>query len=172
MARPAANAHGTIGGVGKRAGRRLDTYGLHLTLRIAAIQDRVALGDATLVEGFLRTLVDRVGMTVLAGPLVATEEGPRERAGVSGVVILHESHAAVHTYPFLGEAFVDLFSCRRFSPEVVLAVLRQYFGAHAVREKSLLARGRHWDADVAKELSAWSRRRDAAQAVQRSVRSS
>lgn len=149
----------TIGPVGERAGTGRDAYGLHLTLRLTAIEDRVALGDPALVDGFLRTLVDRVGMTVLAGPLVATEEGPIERAGVSGVVILHESHAAVHTYPALGEAFLDLFSCRRFTPEVVLAVLRQYFGAHHVTERSLLTRGRHWDTDVAHELSAWSLRR-------------
>jgi S-adenosylmethionine decarboxylase len=41
-------------------------------MRITGVEDRAALGDTTLVEGFLRTLVDRVGMTVLAGPLVAT----------------------------------------------------------------------------------------------------
>ena len=146
--------------MGERAGPGRDTYGLHLTLRVAAIEHRTALGDPMLVDGFLRTLVDRVGMTVLAGPLVATEQGPLERAGVSGVVILHESHAAVHTYPALGEAFVDLFSCRRFTPEVVLAVFGQYFGAHHVRESSLLRRGRHWGTDVAEELSAWSRRRE------------
>jgi S-adenosylmethionine decarboxylase len=146
--------------VGKQAGTAAGTYGLHLTLRIAAIEDRVALGDPALVDDFLRSLVDRVGMTILAGPLVATEHGARERAGVSGVVILQESHAAVHTYPALGEAFVDLFSCRRFLPTVVLAVLAQYFGAHEVRERSLQTRGRHWDTDVAKELSAWRHRRD------------
>ena len=145
--------------MGKRAGTAEGTYGLHLTLRIAGVEDRVALGDPTRVEGFLRTLVDRVGMTVLAGPLVATEHGPLDRAGVSGVVILHESHAAVHTYPALGEAFVDLFSCRRFTPEVVVAVLAQYFGPHRVSERSLLTRGRHWGTDVARELSAWSQRR-------------
>jgi S-adenosylmethionine decarboxylase len=76
------------------------------------------------------------------------------------VVILHESHAAVHTYPALGEAFVDLFSCRRFAPEVVVGVLAQYFGTHYVTERSLLTRGRHWDADVATELSTWSQGRD------------
>jgi S-adenosylmethionine decarboxylase len=129
-------------------------------LRIAGVEDRRGLADPALVEAFLRTLVDRIGMTVLAGPLVATENGPLERAGVSGVVILHESHAAVHTYPALGEAFVDLFSCRRFTPEVVVGVLEQYFGTHRVRERSLVTRGRHWDADVARELSAWSQQRD------------
>ncbi len=66
----------------------------------------------------------------------------------------------MHTYPALGEAFVDLFSCRRFLPKVVLAVLAHYFGAHEVRERSLQTRGRHWDTDVAKELSAWRQRRD------------
>lgn len=156
--------------MGEKAGADGETYGLHLTLRIAAIEDRAALGDPVRVDEFLRAVVDSVGMTVLAGPLVATEEGPRERAGVSGVVILHESHAAVHTYPALGEAFVDLFSCRRFTPGAVVAVLGRYFGPHHVRERSLRTRGRHWDTDVAKELAAWGRRREGRAAPQRSVR--
>lgn len=136
-----------------------DTYGLHLMLRVAGVEQRAALADPNVVDAFLRTVVERVGMSVLAGPLVTTEEGTPERAGVSGVVILNESHAAAHTYPALGEAFVDVFSCRWFVPDTVLEVLRQHFGDHQVKERRLQTRGRHWDADVAKELSAWSDRR-------------
>jgi S-adenosylmethionine decarboxylase len=137
-----------------------ETYGLHLTLRIGAIDDRAALSDPQAVDRFLRGLVDGVGMSILAGPLVGTEDGPPERAGVSGVVILRESHAAVHTYPALGEAFVDVFSCRPFAPDTVLGVLRQHFGPHRVTERSVRTRGRHWDTDITRELTAWSHRRD------------
>jgi len=136
-----------------------DDYGLHLTLRAAGIEDRVALGETVAVDGFLKALVDRVGMSILAGPVVGAEQGGPDRAGVSGVVILHESHAAVHTYPALGEAFVDLFSCRPFSPETVLAVLPEHFGALRVTEQGLATRGRHWDESLDKELLAWAQRR-------------
>jgi S-adenosylmethionine decarboxylase len=31
--------------------------------------------------------------------------------GISGVVVISESHLTIHTWPELGEAAVDLFSC-------------------------------------------------------------
>ncbi len=134
-------------------------YGLHLTLRVAGIRDSPALGDPQAVDRFLTTLVDRIGMTVLAGPLVGTEHGPPERAGVSGVVILCESHAAVHTYPALGQAFVDVFSCRPFATDEVIAVLTEHFGSLDVTEQEIRTRGTHWDTDAERELATWFRSR-------------
>src|SRR5882724_8617011 len=90
------------------------TYGMHLTVRIANVEKQAVLNDRDAVSGFLSDLVDRVGMRVLAGPLVGIEEGVPEKRGMSAVIILYESHAAIHTYPELGEAFLDLFSCKRF----------------------------------------------------------
>ncbi len=135
------------------------TYGLHLTMQVAEVERRAALADTDAVSAFLRSLVDRVGMSILAGPLVQTEPGGPDRFGVSGVVILCESHAAVHTYPALGRAFLDMFSCRPFAPGVVDAVTTEFFGRHEVVESQLLERGVHWGTDVARQLQEWSRTR-------------
>ncbi|MEO6121730.1 MAG: S-adenosylmethionine decarboxylase [Acidimicrobiales bacterium] len=116
------------------------------------IESRAATGDTQTVHRFLVSVVDRIGMHVLAGPMVARETGPPQRAGVSGVVILSESHAAIHTYPALGEAFVDIFSCRAFDPALVETVFEEFFGRHRLNETGLASRGRHWDGDVANEL--------------------
>ena len=133
-----------------------DTYGLHLTLRLDGIENREALDDPEAVIGFLKSLVKRVDMRILAGPLTGREDGGPDRSGVSGVVILYESHAAIHTYPWLGGAFVDIFSCREFDHEVVLGVFDEFFGAHRVRELETQTRGRHWGADIEREQLAWS----------------
>lgn len=98
-------------------------------------------------------------MRILAGPLTGREDGGPDRSGVSGVVILYESHAAIHTYPWLGGAFVDIFSCREFDHEVVLGVFDEFFGTHRVRELETQTRGRHWGADIEREQLAWSSRR-------------
>ncbi len=134
----------------------IDTYGLHLTLRLDSIEDREKLDDPETVKRFLQSLVRRVKMRVLAGPLTGREDGGPDHSGVSGVVILYESHAAIHTYPHLGAAFVDIFSCRDFDHEVVLGVCRDFFGSHRVRELETQTRGRHWGADIEKERLAWS----------------
>lgn len=36
--------------------------------------------------------------------------------GVSGVVVISESHLAIHTWPELGYAAVDVFTCERVNP--------------------------------------------------------
>ncbi len=136
-----------------------DSYGFHLMMRVAEVERPTALADPNVVSAFLRSLVDRVGMSILAGPLVETESGGPERFGVSGVVILCESHAAVHTYPDLGQAFVDLFSCRAFDRGAVTGVVTEFFGRHQVVENELRPRGAHWGTDVARQLRSWSRTR-------------
>lgn len=136
-----------------------DTYGLHLTLRVDQIENRDALDHPETITQFLRSLVRRVEMRILAGPLTGREDGGPDRSGVSGVVILYESHAAIHTYPLVGGAFVDIFSCREFDSEVVLGVFREFFGSHRVRELETQTRGRHWGADIEKEQLCWSGRR-------------
>lgn len=136
-----------------------NSYGFHLMMRVTNVERQAALADPDLVSSFLRSLVVRVGMSILAGPLVETEPGGPERFGVSGVVILAESHAAIHTYPHLCQAFLDLFSCRAFDEDVVADVLSEFFGRYHVDENEMLARGTNWGTDVAIQLRAWSRTR-------------
>src|SRR4029453_5733758 len=90
-------------------------YGMHLTLRLAGVRRPEALDDPTAISRFLIALVTCLGMRILAGPIVAREEASIEKWGCSGGVILYESHAAIHTYPHRGAAFVDVFSCRDFA---------------------------------------------------------
>lgn len=94
-------------------------------------------------------------MRILAGPLVAREEGPEETAGYSGVVILYESHAAIHTYPHRAAALVDVFSCRQFTIAQVQDTRSARFGSHQVVEQRVAERGLHWSAGVHEEMLAW-----------------
>lgn len=48
--------------------------------------------------------------------------------GVSGVAVIAESHISVHTWPELGYAAVDVFTCGdKAIPEEALAVLKDLF---------------------------------------------
>jgi S-adenosylmethionine decarboxylase proenzyme len=49
--------------------------------------------------------------------------------GVSGAVIIAESHLAIHTWPEHGFAAVDFFSCGQVDMGRGLAVLKATFGA-------------------------------------------
>ena len=136
-----------------------DTYGLHLTLRIAGVERRAAMNGAQAVADLLTTLVDRIGMRILAGPLTGEEAGDADHSGWSGVVILYESHAAIHTYPERGEAFLDVFSCKDYSVALVRDVLAEFLGDFCVVEELIQDRGHHWDAGVQREMAGWRGRR-------------
>ncbi len=57
--------------------------------------------------------------------------------GVSGVVVIAESHLAIHTWPEYGYAAVDLFTCgEEINPEIAFEHLRDALeaGASSVME--------------------------------------
>ena len=45
--------------------------------------------------------------------------------GVTGVVLLAESHISIHTWPEDGFAAVDIFMCGASQPETALEVMRR-----------------------------------------------
>ncbi|MEV0895870.1 S-adenosylmethionine decarboxylase [Actinoplanes sp. NPDC049802] len=134
-------------------------YGDELTLRLSGIADTSMLDNDETLTRFMRDLVDRIDMTVIAGPLVATETGPPEKAGKSAVVILAESHAAIHTYPHLREILINVFSCKPFHEEDVLDEFHRLVGDFEITEHSLTRRGEEWPRDLAAARRLWSGRR-------------
>ncbi|HHP50941.1 MAG TPA: S-adenosylmethionine decarboxylase proenzyme [Moorella mulderi] len=61
--------------------------------------------------------------------------------GVSGVVVISESHLAIHTWPELGYAAVDVFTCgERVNPWDACRYLTEHFGAEEVKATEI-ARG-------------------------------
>lgn len=58
--------------------------------------------------------------------------------GVSGVVIIAESHLAIHTWPEHGYAAIDIFTCgSRTEPRLALKALGRAFRAKRVKYKEL-----------------------------------
>jgi S-adenosylmethionine decarboxylase len=65
--------------------------------------------------------------------------------GVSGVVVISESHLAIHTWPELGYAAVDVFTCgEKVNPWDACNYLAQMFGATYV-DASEVKRGMRQD---------------------------
>jgi S-adenosylmethionine decarboxylase len=125
-------------------------------LRIDGITNTEALSDAESIKLYLTSVVLAIGMRILAGPLVGYEDGNVDRRGYSGIILLYESHAALHTYPDLQEMFFDIFSCRSFEVEKVLKTINDHFGSFIVREQLTVNRGIHWGVDLDEEHSKWS----------------
>ncbi len=49
--------------------------------------------------------------------------------GVSGVVLIAESHISIHTWPESGFAAADIFTCGEMKPQVAIDIMREGFRA-------------------------------------------
>ncbi len=49
--------------------------------------------------------------------------------GVSGVVLIAESHISVHTWPENGFAAADIFTCGEMQPQVAIDIMKKDFRA-------------------------------------------
>ena len=86
------------------------------------------LADMEHVRRFLDAYPDAIGMTKISVPSVQTYRGPvPEDWGVSGFVIIAESHISVHTFPDRAYVNVDVFSCKEFDAERALGEIRALF---------------------------------------------
>jgi S-adenosylmethionine decarboxylase len=57
--------------------------------------------------------------------------------GVSGVVVITESHVTIHTWPEYGYAAVDIFSCsQKLKHRVIALELKRALGAGKVSQRT------------------------------------
>ena len=87
------------------------------------------LSDAAALERQLLAAADAAGARVLSAHFHHFGEG----AGVTGVVMLSESHISIHTWPEHGYAALDVFMCGAARPERALDSLRAALAPASVR---------------------------------------
>ena len=107
--------------------------GVHL---IVDLHGGKRLDDIDHIEATLRRCVEAARATLLHIHLHHFQPN-----GVSGVVVLAESHLSIHTWPEAGYAALDIFMCGSADPDACIPVLREAFSATRVGVGELL-RGR------------------------------
>jgi len=99
------------------------------------------LQDLPALYELLDTLPGRINMTKIMPPIVTRYVGVTpEDWGISGFVMIAESHISVHTFPESGEVSIDVFSCKEFDPAKTCDILMEQFGLASV-ETCVLRRG-------------------------------
>lgn len=93
--------------------------GTHLLIDLYGVSAEL-LNDSGLLAECLITSAARCGLTPLGPPGMHAFEG----GGVTGVILLSESHIALHSYPEHGFIAVDVFSCGPADPEKAVHVFR------------------------------------------------
>jgi len=119
----------------------MSEFGLHVTIDASGCNKR-KLASVTLVYDILNKLPDRIGMTKMTLPYVVKwmDKFANGTEGVSGFVMIAESHLSIHTFPDQDYVFMDIFSCRGFDAEMAVKYLTSAFEATKI-EKHILKRG-------------------------------
>ena len=96
--------------------------------------DPSKLQDVKLISSFLDEHPSAIGMTKIVPPLVYTYRGETpEDWGVSGFVLIAESHVSIHTFPDRGYLSIDVFSCKEFDPSPSVDEVKAAFSLQEVR---------------------------------------
>jgi S-adenosylmethionine decarboxylase len=109
---------------GERRAAGLNALGRHLLLELFDC-DSDAINNLEAVKGALIEAAKRAQATIV--DVVFHEFNP---FGISGVVVIAESHLSIHTWPEYRYAAVDIFSCGEvLQPDVAANYLVEQFGA-------------------------------------------
>ena len=115
-------------------------FGPHLILDGSKCNTQ-KLGDRILIEQLLNDYPRAIGMTKIGGPYMFEYQAPDpEYSGVSGLVVIAESHIAIHTFPELDYFTMDIFSCRNFDHELAITYIKEALEVQEM-DRVLLQRG-------------------------------
>ncbi len=112
------------------------------------------LASVEAITDFLDMLPKEIGMTKIMPPYVFKYDGGEkpEDWGVSGFVIIAESHISIHTFPEKGYFSIDIFSCKDFDIDKALDIIRDYFGTEKL-EIRRTNRGTEFPRDISMAAS-------------------
>jgi len=118
-------------------------FGPHLILEAYGC-NKEKLADVNSMCKMLDAYPPQLGMTKIMPPYVFTYHGAVEDDwGVSGVVLIAESHISIHTFPDKGFATLDIFSCKDFDVEEAVKFFNSYFEPESF-DQEVFMRGREF----------------------------
>lgn len=103
-------------------------FGLHLMLEGYEGSPQ-SLSSKVLVKKALLQIPELLSMKRLTDPVIVDYDGgenPKDR-GVSGFVIIAESHVSIHTFPEKGFLTADVHSCKYFDSKEAVNFLKKIF---------------------------------------------
>ncbi len=112
-----------------------DTPGRHVLADFRGVAP-VLLADAQALEQRMTAAARAAGAQVLSAHFHRFGEG----GGVTGVILLSESHISIHSWPEHRFAALDVFMCGAARPELALEFLRSALAPESVHVTTV-ARG-------------------------------
>jgi len=112
----------------------MSTYwGYHLMLDCSGC-DHAKITNGENITAFTKELVRRIDMVAFGEPIVehfATHDP--DKAGYSMVQLIETSNISMHAVDKDNTMYLDVFSCKPFNNDDVIATVKEFFGAQKVR---------------------------------------
>ncbi len=126
-------------------------FGPHLILEGYKCKNKKALEDkATLIQ-ILNDLPPLMNMNAIMPAHVLYYDGgdiPLDK-GLSGFIIIAESHIAIHTFPEKEFFTLDIFSCKDFEAAAAISYINKFYMAEHC-DHSFFERGREFPRSMAR----------------------
>lgn len=125
----------------------MDYFGQHLIVDGYGGNSK-KMENMELIYNFLDTYPEKMEMTKIMPPYVFKYLGKKpEDWGLSGVVLIAESHISIHTFPLKQYLSLDIFSCKTFDSDNAVRVIEDMF-CLTKTEIKLLNRGSEFPRDI------------------------
>ena len=114
------------------------TWGKHLIIDAYGISYK-KLKDSKAIRGLLNGLPDKFNMRPLSKVVLkkVKSEGYPDW-GISGFIMLYESHISLHTWPEEGFVAMDLYSCKDFDHAAIQKYIKEFWGSKRHKVKVVI----------------------------------
>lgn len=120
----------------------MNTLGRHLLAEFYGCSD-ASIDDVERMRVHMRAAAEAVGATIVGEAFHRYQP-----QGVSGTLLIAESHLSVHSWPEAGYVAVDVFTCGGLDPRPAFSLLEEALGATESRMHEIV-RGLERDIDGA-----------------------
>jgi len=105
----------------------MEEFGPHITLDLKGCP-KETLSNYNLHFDYLKSLPELIHMTPITQPYVFPYSGlvPEDK-GITGIVIIAESHISVHSFEEKGYCFIDIFSCKDMDVDRAIEITLDMF---------------------------------------------
>lgn len=119
----------------------MEEFGPHITLDLKGCP-KETLSNYNLHFDYLKNLPELIHMTPITQPYVFPYSGlvPEDK-GITGIVIIAESHISVHSFEEKGYCFIDIFSCKDMDVEKAIEITLDMFKPESY-ELNIVKRGK------------------------------
>jgi S-adenosylmethionine/arginine decarboxylase-like enzyme len=113
----------------------MEYWGYHLILDCAGLNPE-SIRDEKNIYNFAKQLVKDIDMVAYGEPQII-KFGHSGKEGYTLVQLIETSNICVHFVDEDNTAYFDIFSCKTYDNDVVIGLVKKYFGATHIRQTYL-----------------------------------